>query len=458
MNRTQQLRNLPAVDEVLRHAEIVRLPQHGSRQLTAWVRTAVDACRQRVLAGEDFEPQAATDWIVALVTQQAAEDDGQRLQHVINATGVLLHTNLGRAPLARRARERIQEASCYANVELNLATGKRSKRGERVCQLIAELVGAEAALVVNNCAAATMLVLQATASQREVIVSRGQLVEIGGGFRLPEVFAAAGVRLREVGTTNRTYVRDYESAAGPETGAVIRVHRSNFRQSGFVTEPTIAELVHCRRPEGVPVIDDVGSGCLYDFSAAGLDEPNVIDSLAAGADVTLFSGDKLFGGPQCGIVVGRQPWIDSMRVSPMMRAVRVDKLTLAALEATVEIHLAGNALSELPVLAMLTQDVSLVHEHCETALEQLGQAAAQVKLTSCESQIGGGAMPEAALPSFGLQVETDRAEALARQLRTGSPAVQARVVDERLLLDFRTVMADEIQPLVARLTTLLRKP
>jgi len=342
-----------------------------------------------------------------------------------------------------------------------LQSGRRSKRGQRVSQLLAQLAGSQDALVVNNCAAATMLVLRGVAAAREVIVSRSQLVEIGGGFRLPDVFQAAGVVLREVGTTNRTYLRDYEAAIGEQTGAIIRVHRSNFQLTGFVTEPTIDEMVAIRRPSDVPVIDDLGSGCFEDLSAlVGHHEPTVPASVQAGADLTLFSGDKLFGGPQCGIIVGANRWIDQLRNSPMMRAMRADKLTLAALEATTEIHLAGNAHAELPILIMLSTGAGEIQARCAQLRDQIGDRVAdrcQVDVVACESQVGGGSIPGAVIASYGLKIGGPHADRLAKWLRNGSPAVQGRVTDDCLLLDLRTVAKDELETLASRLRDALQR-
>lgn len=445
MNKTDLLRRLPSVDEVLRSREMIELRDRQTHpELADWVRNAIERCRRQILDGAEFDPASGIESIVDHVRRQKRADAGQSIQRVINATGVVLHTNLGRAPLAARAIERMNDAASYANVELNLESGRRSKRGERVSQLLARLAGSEAALVVNNCAAATMLVLQSIAHGREVIVSRGQLVEIGGGFRLPDVFRAAGVVLREVGTTNRTYLRDYEDSIGEETGAIIRVHRSNFQLVGFVTEPTIDEMVTITRPESVPVIDDLGSGCIGDLSTLGLNEPTVPTSVESGADLTLFSGDKLFGGPQCGIIVGRESWIDTLRKSPMMRAMRVDKLTLAALEATTEIHLAGEAMAEIPILKMLSAKPSEIQRRCAQVRDYV---EGEVGIVACESQVGGGSVPGATIASFGLKISSPHADRLAAALRRGSPAVQARVTDDCVLLDLRTVAEDELQPL-----------
>ncbi len=452
-NKSEALRNLPAVDEVMRVSDISEIRERCTRpQLVGWIREAVARCRQQILCGDDLRSGAAMASIVDDVRRQSQFDVGRTTQAVINATGVLLHTNLGRAPLADRAIARMNEACRYTNVELNLVSGRRSKRGERATRLLSQLSGAEDAVVVNNCAGATMLVLQAIAAGREVIVSRGQLVEIGGGFRLPDVFTAAGVLLREVGTTNRTYLKDYEQAMADSTGAIIRVHRSNFLQSGFVTEPTIEELVAVERPDRVPVIDDLGSGCFHDLSSLGLQEPTVPHSVNVGADLTLFSGDKLFGGPQCGIIVGRRRWIDQLRRSPIMRAVRVDKLTIAALEATTEIHLAGNSVDEIPLLRMMFKSADDIRSACVALCDQLADIEGpEVRVIECESPIGGGSIPGASLPSFGIEISGRGVDRLAASLRMSAPAVQSRVAQDCLVLDLRAVSELELAPLAARL-------
>lgn len=455
MSKTDKLRALPSVDEVLRSPGLAglrdRLPH---RRLSQWAKESIQFCRDEILAGKVDQNDAWLRQIVQLIERRQQADSGQAIQQVINGTGVVLHTNLGRAPLAKAAIKRMEQATGYANIELDLESGRRSKRGARVAKMLAQLVGAEDAVIVNNCAAATMLVLQATAFGKEVIVSRGQLVEIGGGFRLPDVFVASGVKLREVGTTNRTYLRDYEAAIGEQTGAVIRVHRSNFQQSGFVTEPSIDEMAALDRPENVPVIDDLGSGCIADLAALGLAEPTVSASVACGTELTLFSGDKLFGGPQCGMIVGRKRWIDPIRKSPMMRAMRVDKLTLAALEATVEIHLAGRAMDELPVLRMLAADQQSLRDRCEELIQTLPDQSC-IDVVSCESPVGGGAIPGATRPGFAVKVYGRNANRVARMLREGNPAVQTRVTDDAVWVDVRTIATEEMEDLRQRLADVL---
>ena len=356
----QHLRRLPAVERVLNVPDVVSLSaRHGRSVVTGWIREILQGFR----SGQAADLPADGDCMPEIVhrLQQMASDDGShRLRHVINGTGVIIHTNLGRAPLPAAAIQAIVETASGTNVEIDLPTGHRGRRGAAVESFCREITGAEDALVVNNCAAATLLALQTVAAGRQVVISRGQLIEIGGSFRLPDVFRQAGVELHEVGTTNRTRLSDYEAAIGPQTAALMRVHPSNYRITGFSESVSIGELAGLAKSQSLPAIDDVGSGCLYDLSAYALpDEPVVGDSLRSGADLVLFSGDKLLGGPQCGIIVGRADLIARLRSNPLSRALRVDKLTLAALQATLEIHRAGRAFEEIPVLrqlAALTSD------------------------------------------------------------------------------------------------------
>lgn len=457
LNKSEMLSKLPAVDEILRCEALVELRGSNAHDvLVGWIRDAIKNVRNELLNGRSIQFEALQPRIVQQVLQRQELDQHQMIQPVINATGIILHTNLGRAPLAKLAMERMQRAAAYTNLELDLESGKRSRRGARVTDLLARLTGAEDALVVNNCAGATVLALQAIAMGREVVIARGQLVEIGGGFRLPDVFRSAGVSLREVGTTNRTYLSDYESAINDSTGAVLRVHRSNFAQIGFVTEPTIDELVMLRRPSQVPIIDDLGSGSMADLSKFGLNEPLVSHSIQAGADLCLFSGDKLFGGPQAGILVGKTLWIERLRESPLMRALRADKVTLAALEATAEIHLRGDAFEQIPVLQMLSQELDLIHASCLAVHERLSKSCrARVNVVACNSQLGGGTLPAQTLPSYGLSINGPKLDALAKALRLGSPPTLCRLTEGRLVLDLRTVGECQIDALANRLCELL---
>jgi L-seryl-tRNA(Ser) seleniumtransferase len=370
--------------------------------------------------------------------------ESQRLRKVINATGIVIHTNLGRAPLAPAAIEALVAAAEGTNVEVDLQSGQRGRRGAAVEELCREITGAEAALVVNNCAAATLLTLQTLAAGRRVVISRGQLIEIGGSFRLPDVFRQAGVELHEVGTTNRTRLSDYADAISLQTAAILRVHPSNYRVTGFCEAVSIGELAKLGRQHGLPVIDDVGSGCLYDLSHLGLaDEPVVGDSLRAGADLVLFSGDKLLGGPQCGIIAGRAELVDRLRANPLARTVRVDKLTLAALQGTLEIHRAGRAFEEIPVLQQLALTADDIRPRAEKLLAQLQSASSSpgaLALREVASASGGGALPELALPSWAIAIAAPNPDHVARQLRLGSPAVFSRVQAGCVLCDLRTVL------------------
>jgi len=367
------------------------------------------------------------------------------LRPVINATGVLLHTGLGRAPLAAAACEAVASvAAGYANLEVDLDSGKRSQRMNLVSEQLAKLTGAEAALVVNNNAGATVAVLSALANGREVVVSRGQLVEIGGSFRLPDVMQACGATLHEVGTTNKTKVGDFANAINEQTGALLRVHTSNFRVVGFTAQPSLSELVSLARKSKLPLIDDIGSGALLDFSAYGFpDEPVAAHSVKAGADLVLFSGDKLMGGPQCGIVVGRKPLIDKIKTHPLMRALRVDKMTLAALSKTLELYLDSDlAEREIPLLAFLSTKVENLKLRAERLALQL-DALENVTAEPAEDVafLGGGSMPDQQLPTWGVRLAHARfkVERLAHLLRMGDPSLFARIHQDQLMLDLRCV-------------------
>lgn len=450
MSSKEFFRFLPAVDVVLRSNFIASALKDAPRaQLVEWIRSGVERCRQEMLDGREFDAGSAETFVVEHARNSWRFEQGARQQTVINATGILLHTNLGRACLAERAIKQMVAASGYANVEMNMTNGKRNKRGERVCRLFSMLTRAEDTAIVNNCAAATMLTLQTFAKGKEVIISRGQLVEIGGGYRLPEVFAASGAIMKEIGTTNRTYLRDYETAINENTAAIIRVHRSNFFQGGFVTEPDIAELVALGQKHDIPVIDDIGSGCMQSLVDIGLEEPTVPDSVKAGADVTLFSGDKLFGGPQAGLIVGKTKWIEMLRKSPMMRALRVDKVTLAALEATVEIHLQGKASDEIPLLQMMHETREQVKQRCESVVQRLQYSADfVVQVIDTISEIGGGSVPGSQIESAAIQVHGPATEKFASALRSVSPGVLATIREDSVRMDLRTVRPAEVEQLV----------
>jgi L-seryl-tRNA(Ser) seleniumtransferase len=366
---------------------------------------------------------------------------GARLRRAINATGVVVHTNLGRAPLAREALDQVVEtARGYSNLEYDLHSGARGSRQDHVAGILRRLTGAEAALVVNNNAAAVMLALGALAEGREVLVSRGELIEIGDGFRIPDVLARSGAILREIGTTNRTRAADYDQAIGPETALILRVHQSNFRVLGFTEQPTVKELASVARRHELPLVDDLGSGAFVPFE----DEPSARESLAAGADLACFSGDKLLGGPQAGIVVGRADLVERLRRHPLQRAVRADKLTLAALEGTLRLYLdPSRAAREVPVLRMLGDETGAVRVRAERLAALTGG-----EVEETVGRVGGGALPLAELSSFACAIEED----LARPLRLGEPPVVGVVRDGRLLLDCRTLSDAEVEEVAAAVT------
>ena len=452
----QSLRFLPAVERVLNMPAVVRFcAQFGRKTVTAWIREILGDMRNG--QSEDLSPDASeveAD-VVHRLEEVALSASSQRLRKVINGTGIVIHTNLGRAPLAPAAVDAMIAAAACTNLEVDLSTGQRGKRGPAVEILCQEITGAESALIVNNCAAATLLTLQTLAAGRRVIISRGQLIEIGGSFRLPDVFRQAGVELHEVGTTNRTRLADYAAAIGPETAALLRVHPSNYRISGFCESVTIGDLVRLGKANQLPVVDDVGSGCLYNLSRFGLpDEPIVSESLREGADLVLFSGDKLLGGPQCGVIVGRAEIISKLRSNPLSRALRVDKLTLAALQATLEIHRAGRAFEEIPVLRQLSRSADEIRARAEKIVERLRThvtATNTIDLEAVLSAPGGGALPELSIPSWAIAISCGSAHHLAKQLRTGKPAVFSRVQDGRVMIDLRTVQPEDDQQLLGQI-------
>jgi L-seryl-tRNA(Ser) seleniumtransferase len=420
------LRELPSVDELLRDERLAREPHALALEAA---RTALERAREEIRAGVDPGDLAER------ARASLAGLRRPRLRRVVNATGVVVHTNLARAPLADAALERVREVGRgYSNLEYDLATGARGSRQDHAADLLRRLTGAESALVVNNNAAAVLLALAALAEGREVIVSRGELIEIGDGFRIPEVLARSGARLVEVGTTNRTRAADYERALGQETALLLRVHQSNFRVVGFTEQPTLADLAAVARAAGVPLVDDLGSGVLVERPG----EPSARESLAAGADLVCFSGDKLLGGPQAGIVVGRAGLVERLRRHPLQRALRVDKLTLAALEGTLALYL--DAPERIPVLRMLDEPVETVRARADRLADLV---AGSVEETV--ARVGGGALPLAELPSFACAVE----EQLAEPLRMGDPPVVGIVRDGRLLLDCRTIADDELAEVAA---------
>jgi L-seryl-tRNA(Ser) seleniumtransferase len=419
------LRELPSVDSLLAH-ELLRehVQSRGRPLVLAAARAALARAREEILAG--YEPGD----IVARVVYELDARSRPALRRVLNATGVVVHTNLGRAPLADAALERVREvAAGYSNLEYDLEAGTRGSRQDHVADVLRELTGAEAALVVNNNAAAVLLALAALAEGREVLVSRGELVEIGDGFRIPDVLARSGAHLVEVGTTNRTRLADYERAVTERTAMLLRVHQSNFRIVGFTEQPRVRDLARLAERRGLVLVDDLGSGAFVPLG----DEPTAGASVEAGAHVVTFSGDKLLGGPQAGIAVGRADLLERMRRHPLQRALRADKLTLAALEGTLAAYRAGSR--DLPVLRMLEEPPETVRARAERLA---GLTRGSVERTIARS--GGGALPTAEIPSFACALEVE----LAEPLRRGEPPVIGIVRDDRLLLDCRTLADAEV--------------
>jgi len=428
-----RLRDLPSVDVLARGSDDP---------------LAVEAARAVLArAREDIQAGADPGDLEDRLREELAGARSARLRRVLNATGVVVHTNLGRAPLSEAALERVREVGRgYSNLEYDLSSGTRGSRQDHVAGILRRLTGAEAALVVNNNAAAVLLALAALAEGRDVLVSRGELIEIGDGFRIPDVLARSGARLVEVGTTNRTRAADYERASGPETALLLRVHQSNFRLVGFTELPSVADLAKVARRHELPLVDDLGSGALTPSNSLLLsEEPSVRESLEAGADLVCFSGDKLLGGPQAGIVVGNAELVERLRRHPLQRAVRADKLTLAALEGTLALYLEPErALREIPVLRMALEDVDAVRARAARLAEVTGGVVEETV-----GRIGGGALPLVELPSFACAVEDE----LAAPLRAGEPPVVGVVRDGRLLLDCRTLSDAEAEEVAAAVGT-----
>jgi L-seryl-tRNA(Ser) seleniumtransferase len=442
---TDSRRQLPSVDRLLRDAEVEML-------LRTVPRAAVVTAAREVIAAARTRRARPEDW-AAEIRERLSERRRPSLRPVLNATGVVLHTNLGRAPLAQAAIDAITAiAAGYSNLELDLGTGRRGSRSEHCRALLARAAGAGDALVVNNAAGALVLALNAVAAGREVLISRGELIEIGGSFRIPDIMARSGARLREVGTTNRTHLDDYQRALHPDVAAILTVHQSNFEQRGFVASPEPAALAALAARAGVPYLYDVGSGLLADLAAWGLtSEPRVPDAVAAGAGLVLFSGDKLLGGPQAGCVVGVTALVARCRGNPLARALRADKLTLAALEATLALYEDPvTAVREIPVLRMLALTAD---ELAAAAARLAGHCPPELRaeLQPGESAVGGGSFPDAVLPTtlVALDAGTLGPDGLSLRLRLGDPAVVARVGGGRLLLDPRT-LPGEAGPAVGR--------
>jgi L-seryl-tRNA(Ser) seleniumtransferase len=446
------LRRLPGIDHLLQLAAVkVWMDEHGRDLALAALREAQEATRAALLAGESCDDNLQAE-VLARAEGALQRATLPTLRPVINATGVVLHTNLGRAPLSDATLAAMRAAGeGYSNLEFDLAAGQRGSRYVHAEALLCRLTGAEAALVVNNNAGAVLLTLSALAAGREVVISRGQLVEIGGGFRVPDVMAQSGARLVEVGATNRTYACDYETAIGAETAALMRVHASNFRISGFTAQPTLDELAALAHAHNLWLFDDLGSGTLLDTAPLGLaHEPTVQESVAACADIITFSGDKLLGGPQAGFILGRRELIERLRHFPLTRALRVDKTTLAGIQANLLHYLKGEALREAPIWRMLSLSAEELAERTKSFLVALGPQGLRCDLWPGLSMIGGGSLPGETLPTTLIALPPGDAQAQARALRGGDPPVVARIVEGRVVLDLRTVLPREAAALAER--------
>jgi L-seryl-tRNA(Ser) seleniumtransferase len=444
----EELRKLPGVDRLLQEGGVQALTEEYGHDLTVEaIRQSLGLARQAIIAGQACP---SVDELVEMTRVSLEARSRPTLQPVINATGVIIHTNLGRAPLSAEARAAMElAAQGYTNLEYDLEAGRRGSRYVHAEELLCQLTGAEAALVVNNNAGAVLLILTALAQGQEVIVSRGHLVEIGGGFRLPAVMRQSGARLVEVGTTNRTYIQDYEEAITEETALLMRVHRSNFRLTGFVHEPALGQLVELGEKRGLLVVDDLGSGALLDTSAYGLaHEPMLQESVAQRVALVSASGDKLLGGPQAGIIVGRGNLIAKLKRHPLTRALRVDKTTIAGLQATLLHYLKGEAEEKVPIWQMIAMPIETIEGRARDWAEKLVEVGIAARVVDGRSTVGGGSLPGETLPTRLLAIQVDSPDELARRLRAGDPPVTGRIEDDIFLLDPRTVLDEEDEVLV----------
>ncbi len=464
-DRAELLRQIPSVDELLHQPRLASLAKRVDRELLIEVtRTVLSELRARIT--RETSPALEAEFTALATSRGSLEEHisaivermlASSLQTVINATGVILHTNLGRAPLAAGVFEEFRRtATQYSNLEYDLEAGTRGKRDTHTADLLQRLTGAEAAIVVNNCAAAVLLVLAALAKGGEAIVSRGELIEIGDGFRIPEIMGESGAILREVGTTNRTRLADYENVLSEQTRLLLRVHPSNFTISGFAEKPSLEELVALSQRTGIPLVEDLGSGCLVDLSPAGITEPLVRESVRAGVSIVVFSGDKLLGGPQAGIIAGKKELVSRIRKHPLFRALRVDKLTIAALEVTLGAYL-RNALDEIPTLRMIRATSQEIKRRAENFLRELTREVplgeVELEITDGTSLAGGGSTPTQSLETKIIRIASARysASQLEQRLRRAPTGVSvvARVEDNRLILDLRTVFPEQ-EPLLLK--------
>ncbi len=468
--RQQVLRKIPSVDEILLRPEITDLLKLHPRNIVVQaIRKGLGRLREDILHQEDLSRLGNSvfsfEHLFPLFQEEIDRQIQPRLRRVINATGVVIHTNLGRSPLHSSAIQHMIEVSkTYSNLEYELERGERGSRYAHVEEILCRLSGAESALVVNNNAGAVLLVLNALAEGKEVIVSRGELVEIGGAFRIPDVMKRSGALLREVGTTNRTHFDDYQKAIGSDTALLLKVHTSNFRVMGFASEVSLQDLVQLGKQHQLPVVDDLGSGCLIDLTRYGLEkEPTVQETIQTGVDVVTFSGDKLLGGPQAGIILGKKKFLDLFKANPLTRARRIDKLTLAALESTLLLYLdEKTAMEEIPTLRMLSLDTRKLKRRGKRLLKRLSAVMDKKGIFSLRedvSQVGGGALPLQELPTAVVAIKPLElsVNSLEEHLRKGEPPVISRISREELLLDMRTVFDEEIALLAQAIERILTR-
>jgi L-seryl-tRNA(Ser) seleniumtransferase len=453
----EELRKLPSVEKVLQTEEIQGLIEEQGRHLVVEsVRQVIEQSRQEIVHGQPCPPLAV---VLDRVLKEVETRVRPTLRRVINASGVVIHTNLGRAPLSEEAKAAMELAARgYSNLEYELALGQRGSRYVHAEELLCFLTGAGGALLVNNNAGAILLVLSALAKGKDVIISRGQLIEIGGGFRIPDVMAQSGARLVEVGTTNRTRVEDYEEAISEDTALLMHVHSSNFRMLGFTEQTPLSELVDLARHHALLVAEDLGSGALLDTAPFGLThEPTVQESIAQSADLVCFSGDKLLGGPQAGVIVGRTDLIASLREHPLTRALRVDKTAIAAIQATLLHYLKEEATDKIPVWQMIGLSLEKIEERAEFWAAKLKGLGAETEVMFGLSTVGGGSLPGETLPTKLVALKVPSPDELAHLLRTGEPAVVGRIEEGRFILDPRTVLADEEEELLTALQQALQR-
>ena len=443
-------RNLPSIDTLLRSSAHL-IETYGRERTVAVLRGLVDDARQAV---RDGAPVAEDSAFVEMASHRLARETQPTLRSVINATGVIIHTNLGRAPLSEETLAAIHAvAGGYSTLEYDLAPGTRGKRDRHIERILTEVTGAEAGMVVNNNASGVMLALSALARDREAIISRGQLVEIGGAFRVPDVMAQSGTRMVEVGTTNRTHLHDYANAITPESAAIVRAHASNFKVIGFTEDVPLAEMAALAHKHDLLLLDDIGSGALLDTAAYGLThEPMAQESLAAGADLVMFSGDKLLGGPQAGIIIGRADLIETLKRHPLARAIRADKLALSGLQATLEHYRRGEALTRVPVWRMISQPLDALRARAESWKRYVPG-----EVVHAESTVGGGSLPGDTLPTWAFAPVVEQPNEAATRLRQQNPPVIARVSEDRLLLDPRTVLPEQDDALLDALRAVVKE-